>query len=58
MNSVRWSPRRIAETAATTLTVCGVLMLMQPFFLVLYTWSFAVTLAGTTLFVIGSKFPD
>ncbi len=53
----RLSPRGIAELLATILIVAGVVMLMQPFFLVLYTWSFAVTLAGTALFVVGSKFP-
>ena len=58
MSSARWSPRRVAETAATTLIVCGVLMLMQPFLLLLYTWSFVVTLAGTVLFVVGSKLRD
>jgi VIT1/CCC1 family predicted Fe2+/Mn2+ transporter len=54
----RWSPRAIAETLATVLIAAGVIMLMQPFFLVLYTYSFVVTLAGTVLFVVGSKFPD
>jgi hypothetical protein len=53
----RLSPRGLAEGLATVLIIAGVLMLMQPFWLALYTWSFAVTLAGTVLFVIGSKFP-
>ena len=53
----RLSPRGIAEAVATVLIVAGVIMLMQPFFLALYTWSFAVTLTGTVLFVVGSKFP-
>jgi hypothetical protein len=46
------------ENAATALIAIGVLMLMQPFSLTLYGWSFAVTLAGTALFTIASKFPD
>lgn len=54
----RWSPRRIAENAATVLIACGVVMLMQPYALTLYSWSFAVTLAGTVLFVVGSKLPE
>lgn len=54
----RFSPRRVAETAATLLIAAGVFMLMQPFSLALYSWSFAVTLAGTVLFVVGSKFPQ
>ncbi|MBT9292409.1 hypothetical protein [Prosthecodimorpha staleyi] len=53
----RLSPRGLAEGLATTLIVAGVIMLMQPFSLTLYTYSFAVTLAGTVLFVVGSKFP-
>jgi hypothetical protein len=36
----------------------GVVMLMQPFALVLYTWSFLVTLGGVVLYTIVSKFPD
>lgn len=46
------------EMAATSLIAAGVVMLMQPFLLVLYTWSFAVTLTGVLLFTIVSKFPD
>jgi len=30
-------------------------MLMQPFFLTLYSWSFATTLFGTVLFIVVSK---
>jgi hypothetical protein len=33
-------------------------MLMQPVSLTLYSWSFAVTLLGTVLFIVGSKFPE
>ena len=54
----RLSPRGIAEGAATALIAAGVIMLVQPFSLALYGWSFAVTLAGTALFVVGSKFPE
>jgi len=54
----RLSPRGIAENTATGLIACGVIMLMQPISLTLYSWSFAVTLAGTALFIVGSKFPE
>jgi hypothetical protein len=54
----RISPRGLAEAAATIVIAAGVVMLMQPFSLALYGWSFAVTLVGTALFVVGSKFPE
>lgn len=54
----RFSWRNGAEHTATVLIACGVIMLMQPFSLFLYSWSFAVTLAGTLLFIVGSKFPE
>lgn len=53
----RTSPRRIAEGLATLLIAAGFLMLFQPFSLTLYGWSFVTMLAGTALFVVGSKFP-
>ena len=43
------------EAAATLVIAAGVVMLMQPFFLTLYTWSFATTLFGTVMFTIVSK---
>lgn len=45
------------ENAATVTIAAGVVMLMQPFSLALYGWSFATLLAGTALFMIVSKFP-
>ncbi len=36
----------------------GFVMLMQPFSLALYTWSFVTMLAGTVMFIIVSKFPE
>jgi hypothetical protein len=53
----RVSPRAIAENVATATIAAGVVMLMQPFSLTLYGWSFAVTLGGTVLFIVGSKLP-
>ncbi len=46
------------ENAATVIIACGVFMLMQPFSLTLYSWSFATTLTGTVMFIIVSKFKD
>ncbi len=46
------------ELLATVLIGLGVFMLMQPFALALYTWSFLVTLAGTVMFIIVSHFPE
>ena len=46
------------EMVATILIALGVFMLMQPFFLWAYTWSFLVTLVGTVMFIITSHFPE
>jgi len=43
------------EAVATTIIAAGVIMLMQPFFLTLYSLSFATTLFGTVMFTIVSK---
>jgi membrane-bound ClpP family serine protease len=46
------------EMLATILIALGVVMLMQPFFLWAFTWSFVVTLVGTVMFIITSHFPE
>ncbi|QHQ36232.1 hypothetical protein [Algicella marina] len=46
------------EMVATILIALGVLMLMQPFLLIAYTYSFIVTLIGTVMFIIVSHFPE
>jgi hypothetical protein len=46
------------ENGATALIAAGVFMLMQPFSLWLYGWSFAAILTGTVGFVIVSHFPE
>ncbi len=46
------------EMVATVLIALGVVMLMQPFFLWAFTYSFIVTLVGTVLFIIVSHFPE
>jgi hypothetical protein len=46
------------ENLATIIIALGVLMLLQPLSLTLYTWSFLTTLTGTVMFIIVSKFPE
>jgi hypothetical protein len=54
----RWLRRGPMEWIATAVIAIGVLMLLQPFSLALYTWSFVTTLTGTLLFTVVSKFPE
>jgi hypothetical protein len=46
------------ESLATVIIAAGVLMLLQPFSMALFTFSFVTTLAGTALFTVVSKFPE
>ena len=46
------------ENTATAVIAAGIVMLMQPFSLDLYTYSFVTILAGTAMFVVVSKFPE
>ena len=46
------------EMVATVLIALGVVMLMQPFLLVAFTYSFITTLVGTVMFIIVSHFPE
>ena len=46
------------EAAAIALIIAGVVMLMQPFSLTLYGYSFATVLLGTVMFIVVSKFPQ
>ncbi|MCY4445841.1 MAG: hypothetical protein OXC02_05195 [Rhodobacteraceae bacterium] len=45
------------ELVASVIIACGVFMLMQPYLLWAYTWSFLITLIGTVMFIIVSHFP-
>jgi hypothetical protein len=54
----RWFRRGPWEAVAMGLIALGVVMLMQPFLLMLYTYSFVTLLAGTALFTVATKFPD
>ncbi len=46
------------ENASALVIGLGLFMLMQPFALALYTYSFVVILAGTVGFLVTSHFPD
>ena len=46
------------ETLATAVISVGVVMLCQPFWLVLYSYSFITILTGVAMFVIVTKLPD
>ena len=50
--------RKYSEGAATVLIGIGMAMLVQPFWLALFTWSFPVILVGTLAFVVTSHFSD
>jgi len=46
------------EAIAIVVIAAGVAMLLQPFSMALYTYSFLTTLAGTALFTVVSRFPE
>lgn len=46
------------EMVASILIATGVVMLMQPVAIGLYTYSFVVTLIGTVMFIIVSHFRE
>ena len=46
------------ENLSTILILIGVFMLLQPFAMWMYTYSFIVILVGTIGFIITSHFPD
>jgi hypothetical protein len=54
----RWLRRGLQENIAVGLIALGVLMMVQPFSIDLYGWSFSIVLAGTVMFMIVSKFPE
>jgi len=45
------------EMVASFLIALGVFMMMQPFAIALFSWSFLVVLAGTVMFIVVSHFP-
>jgi hypothetical protein len=54
----RWFRRGPWETLAMTLISGGILMLVQPWSLDIYSYSFVTILAGTLGFVVVSHFPE
>ena len=54
----RWLRRGPMEMAACIVIALGIFMMLQPFALALFTYSFAVTLAGVAMFTVVSKFPN
>ena len=46
------------ENFSTALILIGVFMLLQPFAMWMFTYSFIVILVGTIGFIITSHFPD
>jgi membrane-associated PAP2 superfamily phosphatase len=54
----RWARRGLMEGIAIGLIALGVGMMVQPFFIEIYSWSFTTVLVGTAMFTIVSKFPE
>ena len=50
--------RSYGEAASTAVIGLGTAMLVQPFSLTSFTWSFPVILVGALAFVVTSHFPD
>ena len=46
------------EALATIVIALGVLMMLQPLSMTLFSYSFVTTLAGTAMFVVVSKFAE
>jgi Na+-translocating ferredoxin:NAD+ oxidoreductase RnfD subunit len=57
-NGLRRFRRSQWELVASALIAAGVVMLMQPFALWMFSFSFLVTLVGTVMFIIVSHFPE
>jgi VIT1/CCC1 family predicted Fe2+/Mn2+ transporter len=53
-----WARRGLMENVAIALILIGVFMLVQPFSITLYGWSFITVLVGVVMFTIVSKFPE
>ena len=54
----RWLRRGPWENAAMVLIAGGIVMLVQPFSLDLFSYSFVTILAGTLGYVVVSHFPE
>ena len=62
MSAARKWPRLLRrgpmEGLAIALIAGGFFMLLQPFLLFLYTYSFVTMLTGTLMFIVVTKFPE
>jgi|TARA_B110000211_G_scaffold233150_1_gene298568 hypothetical protein len=58
LNGILGFRRGAWEMLASILIALGVFMLMQPFAIWLFTYSFIVTLVGTVMFIVVSHFPE
>ena len=54
----KWLRRGPMELLACAFITLGIVMMLQPLVMALYTWSFLTTLFGTVMFMIASKFPE
>ena len=53
-----WLRRGRMEIVACAVIALGIVMMLQPFAMILFTWSFLTTLFGTVMFIVVSKFPE
>ena len=53
-----WLRRGRMEIVACAVIALGILMMLQPFAMILFTWSFVTTLFGVAMFTVVSKFPE
>ena len=53
-----WARRGRMEMAACIVIALGLVMMLQPIAMALFTWSFVTTLFGTVMFMVVSKFPE
>ena len=54
----KWLRRGPMEIAACIVITLGLVMMLQPLVMILFTWSFMTTLFGTVMFMVVSKFPE
>ena len=54
----KWLRRARMEIAACIVITLGLVMMLQPVAMLLFTWSFVTTLFGTVMFMVVSKFPE
>ena len=57
-NWPKWLRRGRMEIVACAVITLGLVMMLQPIAMVLFTYSFLTTLFGTVMFMVVSKFPE